>query len=82
MRLAGFISVLLLYLPLHAADMKTDKNPVPRISVLISGKVLLNGKESNLPDIKKALEKAQAEKAVVWYYREAVRVNRRNKLWK
>jgi hypothetical protein len=71
MRLTGLVSLLLLYLPLHAADMKTDRNPVLRISVLTSGKVLLNGKESNLADVKKALEKARSEKAFVWYYRES-----------
>ena len=70
MRLTGLVSLLLLYLPLHAADMKTDRNPVLRISVLTSGKVLLNGKESDLPDVKKALAKARSEKAFVWYYRE------------
>ena len=71
MRLTGLVSLLLLYLPLHAADMKTDRKPVLRISVLTSGKVLLNGKESNLPDVKKALEKARSEQAIVWYYRES-----------
>lgn len=58
MRLAGLVSFLLLCLPLHAADMKTDKDPVLRISVLTSGKVLLNGKESSLPDVKETLGKA------------------------
>jgi hypothetical protein len=33
--------------------------------------VLLDGKESSLPDIKKVLGKARSEKAVVWYYRES-----------
>jgi biopolymer transport protein ExbD len=69
---AGLISLLLLlHVPLYAAEMKTEKNPVVRLSVLTSGKVLLNGKESNLPDVKEALEKARSEKAVVWYYRES-----------
>jgi hypothetical protein len=71
MTLTVLISLLLLYLPLHAADMKTHKNPVLRIRVLTSGKVLLNGKEGNLPDVKRALEKARSEKTVVWYYRES-----------
>lgn len=51
--------------------MKAENNPVLRVSVLTSGKVLLDGKESNLPEVKKALEKARSEKGVVWYYRES-----------
>ena len=50
--------------------MKAEKNPVLRISVLASGKLVLNGMESNLPEVKEALGKARSEKAVVWYYRE------------
>jgi len=48
-----------------------EKNPVLRISVLASGKILLDGKESSLPEIKQMLGKARSEKAVVWYYRES-----------
>jgi hypothetical protein len=51
--------------------MKAQKNPVLRISVLTSGKVLLNETESSLPEIKKALCNAKSEKAGVWYYRES-----------
>jgi hypothetical protein len=68
---AGLISFLFCATPLYAADMKTDRNPVLRISVLTSGKVLLDGKESNLPEVKKTLGRARSEKAVVWYYRES-----------
>jgi hypothetical protein len=69
--LRWFTGSLLLYLPLYAADMKAEKNPVLHISVLTSGKVLLDGKESNLSELKKALGKVRSEKAVVWYYRES-----------
>ena len=69
-RVAGLISLLLLQIPLHAAEMKARSNPVVRISVLASGKVLLDGKESNLPEVRKALGRARSEMAVVWYYRE------------
>jgi hypothetical protein len=51
--------------------MKIETNPVVRISVLTSGKVLVDGKESNLSEIKKALGRARSEKAAVWYYRES-----------
>jgi hypothetical protein len=44
--------------------------PILRLSVLASGKVLLEGKESNIPEIRKALEKTKASGGVVWYYRE------------
>jgi hypothetical protein len=62
---------LLLCFPLYAADLKTGKNPILHLSVLASGKVLLEGKESNLPEIKKALGKTKADKGGVWYYRES-----------
>ena len=69
-RVAGFLSFLLLHMPLYAAEMKMEKNPVVRISVLTSGKVLVDGKESNLSEVRKALGRARSEKGVVWYYRE------------
>lgn len=43
---------------------------VLRISALGSGKLLLNGKESSLAEIKTALEKARDDKGIIWYYRE------------
>jgi hypothetical protein len=63
-------TLLVSCLPLHAADMKTEKNPIVRLSVLATGRVLLEGKESNLSEVRKALGKAKAEKGAVWYYRE------------
>lgn len=69
-RVAGLISLLLLHMPLYAAEIKAGNNPVVRISVLTSGKVLLDDKESNLSEVRKALGRARSEKAVVWYYRE------------
>jgi hypothetical protein len=53
----------------------TQKNsletPVTRIGVLASGKVLLDGGETSMPELKKALEKVKAKRGVVWYYRES-----------
>ena len=67
---AAILTFFLFCLPLHAADMKTEKNPILRLSVLASGKVLLEGKASNIPEIKKALEKIKTNGGAVWYYRE------------
>ena len=69
-RIAVLVSFLLFCSPLYAADVKAGENPIVRLSVLASGKVLLDGKESNLLEIKKALEKIKLENGVVWYYRE------------
>ena len=67
----SLISVLLLQVPLYTADMKAEKNSVLRISVLISGKVLLDGMEGSLSEIQKARDKAKSDKAAIWYYRES-----------
>jgi len=68
--LAAVYAFFLFCFPLHAADIKTEKSPILRLSVLASGKVFLEGKESSIPDIRKALEKTKANKGAVWYYRE------------
>jgi hypothetical protein len=54
----------------HAAERNAPATPVLRISALASGKILVEGKESSLPAVKQALEKATKENATVWYYRE------------
>jgi len=66
----ALLSFLLFCFPLYAADMKTEKKTIVRLSVLMTGKVLLDGKESNLSEIKRALGRAKSEKDMVWYYRE------------
>ena len=68
--LATISAFFLLCFPLYAADMKKEKSPVLRLSVLASGKILLEGKETSVPEIKNALEKTKAKNGVVWYYRE------------
>ena len=68
--LIGLLSFLILPLPTQAAEMKSQKTPIVRVSVLASVKVFLNGKESNLVAIKAAFEKTKAENGSVWYYRE------------
>jgi len=69
-RVSVLATLLLLCMSLYATDMKAEKGPIVRLSVLTSGTVLLNGKESSLPEVKKALEKAKSEHGMVWYYRE------------
>jgi hypothetical protein len=54
----------------HAAERNAPAAPVLRISALASGKILLEGKETSLPAVKQALEKATKENGTVWYYRE------------
>jgi hypothetical protein len=44
--------------------------PIIRISVLASGKILLDGKETPFAAVKRELDKAKSGKSVVWYYRE------------
>lgn len=45
--------------------------PVAKVSVLSSGKVLLNGKPATLAALDAALSSLAASNGVVWYYREA-----------
>ena len=66
----GLVGFLILSFPLWAADMRTQLTPVVRVSVLASGKILLDGKESSLAEIRKAFEAATAKNGSVWYYRE------------
>lgn len=54
----------------HAAERNTPAAAVLRISALASGKILVEGKESSLPAVKQALEKARNDNGTVWYYRE------------
>jgi len=73
MKLAAWlISLFILSVPISAdaADRSAPTQPALRISVLASGKILINGKENSLPEIKQALEKTRNDKGAVWYYRE------------
>jgi len=44
---------------------------VTRISVLSTGRVLLDGKDSSVAQVRKSLESARAKRGTVWYYRES-----------
>jgi biopolymer transport protein ExbD len=54
-----------------SADKRSPKTSVLQISVLSSGRVLLDGKKATVAKVRKALAKASSEKGTVWYYRES-----------
>ena len=54
-----------------SADKRSPKTSVLRISVLSSGRVLLDGKKATVTKVRKALAKTSSEKGTVWYYRES-----------
>jgi hypothetical protein len=63
---------LSLILPFRSrtAENTSPDNPVARISVLASGKILLDGKEATVSEARRALERTKAKRGTVWYYRE------------
>jgi hypothetical protein len=63
--LASLLILLSIGVPVVAAE------PVAKVSVLSSGKVLLNGKPTTLAALDAALSSLAASEGVVWYYREA-----------
>jgi hypothetical protein len=44
---------------------------VTRISVLASGKILLNGRAATISEVRRALEKVKTDNGTVWFYRES-----------
>jgi len=55
----------------YPSDRRLPKESVLRISVLSSGRILLEGKKATLVTVNKALAKAQSAGKPVWYYRES-----------
>ena len=53
------------------ADNRSPKDSALRISVLSSGKILLDGKKVTISEVKKALTRVNSETGAVWYYRES-----------
>jgi hypothetical protein len=53
-----------------AGDKNSPDAPVTRISVLVSGKILLDGREATVPEASRALERTKTQRGTVWYYRE------------
>ena len=62
-----------LFLPFSrsVAYRRLPRDSALQISVLSSGKVLLDGKRASISKVSKALAKARSEKDAVWYYRES-----------
>lgn len=54
-----------------AAELYSPAAPVTRLSVLRTGKILLDGKDATISDVRSALETARAKRGSVWYYRES-----------
>src|ERR1044071_10483638 len=46
-------------------------SPILKISVLLSGAVLLDGEPVSLEELGGKLESVRADRPVIWYYREA-----------
>ena len=65
------IGTRLLRRTICTADRRLPNKSCLQISVFSSGKVLLDGKEASVSEVKKALEKARVAKGAVWYYRES-----------
>jgi hypothetical protein len=54
-----------------AEEADSPRRRIIRISSLASGKILLDGKEATIADVRRALEQAKSKKGPVWYYRES-----------
>jgi hypothetical protein len=65
--------VVELFMPVSsfAAERNPRETTVMRISVMPSGKVLLDRDEATIGEMKKALESIKAKGGAVWYYRES-----------
>ena len=54
-----------------AAERDSPAMRVTRVSVLSTGKVLLDGKDATVAEVRRSLESAKAKRGTVWYYRES-----------
>lgn len=65
--------VLLLSLSFFVGILMANESNIAiiKVSVLSSGKILLNGVESTISDVEKKFEELKKKKGEVWYYREA-----------
>jgi hypothetical protein len=67
--LRQILTIAIIALPLIASACAEQPN-VARVSVLTSGKILLNGRESELPAIEAEFKRLKKANGGVWYYRE------------
>jgi hypothetical protein len=65
--LKQFVLMAVLVLPVVAGAQLTN---IAKVSVLSSGKTLLNGREANLAKIEAEFKRLKNTKGTVWYYRE------------
>jgi hypothetical protein len=65
--------LMAMHLPGRFFAAPKTETPITRISVLTSGKVLLDGEETALEAVPRALQRIKARNGVVWYYRESGR---------
>jgi hypothetical protein len=58
-------------LPFRGVAEGTHDSQIIQVSVLASGTVLLNGQTATVSEVKRALDRVQARKLNVWFYRES-----------
>jgi len=64
------LSFILPFRSLVVGNRSADA-PIAQISVLASGKILLDGRPATISEVKRALERMKAKSGTVWYYRES-----------
>jgi hypothetical protein len=55
----------------YVVEERASDSRNTRISVLLSGKILVDGKAATPADVQRALKNAKAKRRTVWYYRES-----------
>ncbi len=77
MKIVNVVLILLIVLSLMGCSKQDNSNdeaelirPIVKVSVLNTGKILIDGTESTLSQIEQHLKTLKTEDGVVWYYRE------------
>jgi hypothetical protein len=55
----------------YAVEEHAPHSRIMRISVLVTGKIIVDGKAATPADVQRALENAKTKRRTVWYYRES-----------
>lgn len=66
-----FALLLATLAPFSLSGAEGTQKVVLKVTVLASGRIFLDGKESNLKAVDEAFKKLKGRKGSVWYYREA-----------